>query len=376
MNAGPPDDAAFMRRALSLARRGQGRTSPNPMVGAVLVRDGATIGKGWHRAAGTPHAEVHALRAAGEAARGSTLYVTLEPCSHHGRTPPCADAVVAAGIGRVVVAMQDPDPQVGGRGIDRLRAAGVEVDVGVLEAEARRLNDAYILHRILGRPFVTYKAAVSLDGRTAAVDGTSQWITGPEARIDVHRLRARADAIAVGIGTLIADDPSLTVRGVPVARPPVRVVVDAAARTPPGARVISGEAPTLIVVAEGVASERRVKRLAGAGAEVLPVAAEGGRVSIPAMLRALGGRGILSLLLEGGGTLAGGFQTADCIDRFVWYVAPKLLGGPGTVAVVDGWAAPSIDAAAPLAIESTRRFGADLRVVAHPSRAVGARPNE
>ena len=365
-----------MRRALALARRGEGRTSPNPMVGALVVAGGRVVGEGWHRAAGTPHAEVHALRAAGGEARGATLYVTLEPCSHHGRTPPCADAVVAAGVARAVVAMQDPDARVGGGGVDQLRAAGIDVEVGVLEAGARRLNEAYILHRTLGRPFVTYKAAMSLDGRTAAADGSSRWVTGPEARRDVHRMRARADAVAVGIGTLLADDPSLTVRQVPVRRPPLRVVVDAAARTPVTARVLSAEAPTLVVVAEGTADPDRVRRLEDAGAEVLAVAPEGRRVPVAALLSALGERGVLSLLLEGGGRLAGGFLSAGCIDRIVCYLAPKLLGAPGTAAVLDGWAAPAIDGAAALVVESIRRFGTDVRVVAHPARAPGARPGD
>jgi diaminohydroxyphosphoribosylaminopyrimidine deaminase / 5-amino-6-(5-phosphoribosylamino)uracil reductase len=366
---GYPADATFMRRALSLARRGEGRTSPNPMVGAVLVADGAVVGEGWHHAAGTPHAEIHALRAAGPRAMGSTLYVTLEPCSHHGRTPPCADAVVAAGIDRVVVAMLDPDARIGGRGVERLRAAGVTVDAGMLEEEARRLNEAYVLHRTLGRPFVTCKSAVTFDGRTAAADGTSQWITGAEARRDVHRLRARSDAIVVGIGTVVADDPSLTVRGVPTraASPPLRVVVDSGARTPLRAQVLSNEAPTLVVVSED-ADPDTVERLRWAGADVLTVHSDSRGIGIPAMLEALGSRGIVSLLLEGGPRLAGGFVAAGAVDRFVFYVAPKLLGGPETSGAIEGWVAPSIGAAASLEIESVRRLGDDLRITARPRR--------
>lgn len=359
-----------MRRALALARRGEGRTSPNPMVGAVLVADGMVVGEGWHRAAGTPHAEVHALRAAGDSAKGSTLYVTLEPCSHHGRTPPCADAVVAAGIDRVVVAMEDPDDRVGGSGIERLRGAGITVETGVLEQEARRLNEAYVVHRTLGRPFVTYKSAVTLDGRTAAADGSSQWITGTEARRDVHRLRSRSDAIVVGIGTLLADDPSLTVRGVhsgPAVPRPLRVVVDARARTPLRAQVLTGEAPTLVITGTGADADT-VARLQWAGADVLSIPDSEGRVPIPAMLAALGSRGIVSLLLEGGATLAGAFVAAGCVDRYVFYVAPKLFGGPETSGSIEGWAAPSIGAAASLEIESVRRFGDDLRIIARPRR--------
>jgi diaminohydroxyphosphoribosylaminopyrimidine deaminase/5-amino-6-(5-phosphoribosylamino)uracil reductase len=373
-------DAAFMRRALALARRGEGRTSPNPMVGAVLVSRGAVVGEGWHRAAGTPHAEVHALQAAGDEAKGSTLYVTLEPCSHHGRTPPCTDAVVTAGVERVVVAMLDPDGRVAGRGAERLREAGIAVDTGVLEQEARRVNEAYIVHRTLGRPFVTCKAAITLDGRTAAADGSSQWITGAEARRDVHRLRARSDAVVAGIGTVLADDPSLTVRDVPLihpGRPPLRVVVDTRARTPLRAKVLLPETPTLVVTAAG-ADPGAVAQLQAAGADVLGISGPrpgsdfgsdfGGRVPIPAMLAALGTRGIVSLLLEGGATLAGAFVAAGCVDRFVFYVAPKLLGAPGTHGAVEGWAAASMDAAASLEIESVRRFGDDLRIIARPRR--------
>ncbi|TMK45408.1 MAG: bifunctional diaminohydroxyphosphoribosylaminopyrimidine deaminase/5-amino-6-(5-phosphoribosylamino)uracil reductase RibD, partial [Actinobacteria bacterium] len=239
-----------MRLALRLARKGLGRTSPNPAVGAVVVAGGRVVGTGWHRQAGTEHAEVLALREAGDAARGATLYVTLEPCAHHGRTPPCVEAVLASGVGRVVAAMQDPDPLVAGRGFRALRESGVEVEVGTEGKAAADLNEAYLTHRRLGRPFVTYKAAMSLDGRTAAADRTSHWITGPTARRDVQRLRAASDAICVGIGTVLADNPSLTVRTPNAARRPLRVVVDSLARTPPGARVLDGAAPTLVVVTD------------------------------------------------------------------------------------------------------------------------------
>lgn len=366
-----------MHRALLLARRGAGLTSPNPAVGAVVVSGDAIVGAGWHRRAGTDHAEVLALREAGEAARGATLYVTLEPCSHHGRTPPCVDAVLASGVARVVAAMEDPDPRVAGRGIRALRAAGVEVEVGSGGDEAAALNEAYRLHRQEGRPFVTYKAALSVDGRTAAADGTSQWITGAEARRDVQRVRARTDAICVGVGTVLADDPALTVRGARPARPPVRVVVDSRARTPLGAKVLDAAAPTLIVVTPAAPSAA-VAALQAVGAEVACLTAQGddeaeaGRVPIDALLAYLGRRGIVSLLLEGGATLAGSFVAAGLVDRYLFYVAPVLLGGglltDGVLAdgggrgVIDGWAAPTIGAAPRLSVREVRRVGPDLRV--------------
>jgi diaminohydroxyphosphoribosylaminopyrimidine deaminase/5-amino-6-(5-phosphoribosylamino)uracil reductase len=353
-----------MRLALRLARKGLGRTSPNPAVGAVVVAGDRVIGTGWHRRAGTEHAEVLALQEAGDSARGATLYVTLEPCAHHGRTPPCVEAVLASGVTRVVAAMQDPDPLVAGRGLGALREAGVEVEVGTEGQAAAGLNEAYVTHRRLGRPFVTYKAAMSLDGRTAAADRTSQWITGPVARRDVQRLRADSDAICVGIGTVLADDPSLTVRGTPH-RKPLRVVVDSLARTPAGAKVLDAAAPTLVVVT-GSAPDDAVGRLREAGAEVVAVAAEGGWVSLAEMLGCLAARGVVSLLMEGGATLAGSFAAAGLIDRYLFYVAPKLLGGGSAPGVLEGWSAATVGEARPLVLRATRRMGEDLRLEARP----------
>jgi len=362
---GTGPDQAFMQQALRLARKGIGRTSPNPAVGAVVVAGGRVVGTGWHRRAGTEHAEVLALREAGEAARGATLYVTLEPCSHHGRTPPCVEAVLASGVSRVVAAMEDPDPLVSGRGFEALREAGVDVEAGPGEAQAAELNEAYVTHRRRGRPFVTYKAAVSLDGRTAAADRTSQWITGPDARRDVQRLRAASDAICVGIGTILADDPSLTVRDVKAPRPPLRVVVDSLARTPLGAKVLDGAAPTLVVVTER-APDVGVRRLREAGAEVVAMPGEGGWVSLGPMLGCLAARGVVNLLLEGGATLAGSFVAAGLVDRYLLYVAPKLLGGGSAPGVVEGWTAATIGEARPLVLRSPRLMGEDLRLEARP----------
>ncbi|HYN98467.1 MAG TPA: bifunctional diaminohydroxyphosphoribosylaminopyrimidine deaminase/5-amino-6-(5-phosphoribosylamino)uracil reductase RibD [Actinomycetota bacterium] len=362
----PNTDEAWMRRALRLAARGRGRTSPNPMVGSVLVKDGVLVGSGWHHRAGQPHAEVLALREAGENARGATAYVTLEPCAHHGRTPPCAGALIEAGIARVVAAMEDPDPRTSGKGVAALRQAGIAVEIGVLEPESRKLNEQYILHRVTGRPFVTYKAGMSLDGRTAAIDGTSQWITSEEARRDAHRLRAQSDAICAGVGTVLADDPKLTVRAVAGPRPPLRVVVDSAARTPAAAQVLSDDAPTVLFTATGDANGA-LTSLKEAGVEVISLPDDNGQVDLAAMLRVLGDRGIVSLLLEGGATLAGAFAKKGLVDRYVFYLAPKLLG-VSDAGALTGWAAGSISGAAELTISEVRRIGPDLRVTAYPVR--------
>src|SRR6266571_3977409 len=240
-------DEAMMRRALALASRGRGLVSPNPLVGAVVVHDGQVVGEGWHDGPGNPHAEIHALRAAGDLARGATLYVTLEPCDHHGRTPPCTNAILEAGVARVVAAARDPNPIVDGRGFDRLRSAGVDVVADVLKAEAERLNEAFATHVRTGLPFVVLKMAATLDGKVAARDGTSRWITGKKARADAHRLRAASDAILVGSGTAIADDPSLTVRDAQrEGPPPVRVLADSAGRVDERGRLFNGDAPTLV----------------------------------------------------------------------------------------------------------------------------------
>ncbi len=364
----PESDTAWMRQALRLAARGRGRTSPNPMVGSVLVKDGRLVASGWHHRAGEPHAEVLALREAGRQAWGATAYVTLEPCAHHGRTPPCAEALIAAGVARVVAAMEDPDPRTAGRGIAALGQAGISVEVGVLEPAARRLNEDYIHHRTTGRPFVTYKAGMSMDGRTAAADGSSQWITSLQARKDAHRLRARSDAVCAGIGTVLADDPQLTVRGVPTSRPPLRVIVDSAGRIPAGAKAVSPDAPSLVFAA--AADTAGVTRLKQTGVEVVCVPGERGQVDLPDMLRILGDRGIVSLLLEGGATLAGAFARQGLIDRYVLFMAPKLLGSTGS-GTLNGWAAGSIGEAAELTIYETKRIGPDLRITAYPVREAG-----
>ncbi len=327
------DDARWMARALRLARRGLYTTDPNPRVGCVLVCDGRVVGEGWHERAGAPHAEVVALRQAGKAARGATCYVTLEPCSHHGRTPPCADALVAAGVVRVVAAMEDPNPRVRGRGLARLRAAGISVACGLMEGLARELNIGFVARMERGRPWLRLKSAASLDGRTAMASGESHWITGPAARRDVQRWRARASAVLTGVDTVLADDPTLTVRpdelGVDPGRQPLRVVVDSRLRTPPAARLFRSPGPVLVATTEGAEAER-ARALEAAGAEVLALPADdSGRVSLPELFRALAAREVNEIHTEAGARLTGALLAAGLADEWLLYQAPRVLGDAG-----------------------------------------------
>lgn len=354
-----------MRRALELAARGRGRTSPNPMVGCVLVSpEGEVVGEGWHPFAGGPHAEAAALAAAGDAARGATAYVTLEPCDHHGRTPPCTEALIEAGVAEVVIAHLDPDPRVSGRGVERLEAAGVRVSVGTLAAEAEALNEAYLTAQRLGRPFVLYKAATTLDGKTATAAGESRWITGEAARERVHAWRDELDAVAVGVGTVLRDDPALTTR-LPGGRTPLKVVFDSSLRTPPTARLLDpdpeGEPARVVVYAAAGAPEGRARRLEERGAEVVTLPAPDGRPDVGAALRDLGRRLVRSLLLEGGGTLAWSFLARRAVDRVAFFIAPKLLGGPAP-GPVAGPGVPALPCAFALADVRSERVGDDLLV--------------
>ncbi|MFG2677187.1 bifunctional diaminohydroxyphosphoribosylaminopyrimidine deaminase/5-amino-6-(5-phosphoribosylamino)uracil reductase RibD [Streptomyces sp. NPDC048445] len=357
-------DTTAMRRAIALAARGLGSTSPNPVVGCVVLdATGRPAGEGFHQRAGGPHAEVHALRAAGEKARGGTAYVTLEPCNHTGRTGPCAQALIAAGIARVVYAVGDPNPQATG-GADALRGAGVKAEQGLLAEEAEQGNAAWLTSVRLGRPHVTWKYAATLDGRIAAADATSRWITSAESRADVHRLRAEADAVVVGSGTARADDPQLGVRGIDGAVQPLRVVVDTAATAVrPGARVLDAGAPTLIAVAD----DADVRHLPEEAVLRLPRAVPGPGLDLAALLAALHGRGIRSVLLEGGPTLAGAFVAAGAVDRIVGYLAPVLLGA-GPAALADA-GIPTISKALRLQMTETVRIGPDLRITAVPGPA-------
>ncbi|RKY57306.1 MAG: bifunctional diaminohydroxyphosphoribosylaminopyrimidine deaminase/5-amino-6-(5-phosphoribosylamino)uracil reductase RibD [Candidatus Latescibacterota bacterium] len=349
------EDRKFMKLALRLARKGLGSTHPNPMVGALVVRDGKVVGRGWHRRPGEPHAEVVALREAGDSARGATMYVTLEPCVHYGRTPPCVDRILEAGVSRVICATVDPNPLVDGRGIGKLRDAGVEVEVGVLEDEAKELNRAYFKYITTGRPFVTLKWAQTLDGRIATSSGDSRWITGEGARKHAHRLRAEADAVVVGVGTVLADDPQLTVR-LTKGRDPLRVVLDSELRTPPTAKVLSG-GRAVLATTERASPERR-KVLEEAGAEVWVLPERDGRVDLEALLAKLAGEGRISVLVEGGREVLTSFLRRGMCDRIVIFLAPKLLG-EGIDALGD-LGIDRISDALSLRILRTRRFGEDI----------------
>lgn len=350
---------AHMRGALALARRALGTTWPNPAVGCVLVRNGVVIGRGATAVGGRPHAETVALAAAGEAARGATAYVSLEPCAHHGRTPPCAGALAEAGVARVVYAVDDPDPRTNGAGAAALARAGIAVERGVLADEAAELNAGFFMRVREGRPLVTFKTATSLDGRIAAPGGRSQWITGEPARAAAHALRARHDAVMIGATTLAADDPMLTVRlpGLP-ARPPVRIAVAGRALVAAGRRLFTSldQGPVWLVLAEGTAPPRDLP----AGVEIVSVAAGAqGRPDPAAMLAELGRRGLTRVLVEGGARLAGALAKANLIDRIVWFRAPLVLGGDGVPALDPLGIADPADALRWRRLDA-RRFGADL----------------
>lgn len=320
-------DERHMQAALALAAKARGRTRPNPMVGAVVVKAGRIVGAGYHHRAGQPHAEIVALGAAGPGARGATLYVTLEPCRHTGRTPPCTRAIAAAGIRQVVAAMTDPNPRMQGRGLRELRAAGIATRVGVLQAEAERLNEVYLTWRRRHRPFVTVKVAQSLDGKIATRTGSSRWISGAPARQFVHQLRAQVDAIVVGVRTVLADDPRLTVRTTASIRLPLKIVLDDRLRTPLNARLLRGRAPVVIATTPGASAARR-RALERRGAEVAVLPARHGRVDLRALLRLLAHRDITHLLVEGGGEVITSFVEAGLVDRWISILAPILVGGP------------------------------------------------
>ena len=365
------NDESFMRPALALARRGYGTTSPNPMVGAVLVKGGRIIGQGWHHCAGEPHAEIEALRDAERrrnSPKGATLYVTLEPCCTHGRTPPCTVAIKAAGIKRVVVAAKDPNPKHAGRGFRILRRAGIEVEHGVLAEEATKLNEAFNHWIVQRTPFVTVKAAMTLDGKIATASGESKWITGEEARAEGMRLRAGADAILVGVNTVLADDPSLTVRETPKTKIQTsrlrRIVLDSQARTPLKAKVVSDEfaALTTIVVGKG-APARRIAVLAKR-AQVWTAPLRGGRIDLRWVLKRLGGEKVTSLLVEGGGEVNASFLLGGFAQRVACFYAPKILGGRDSRKAVAGEGARSLNEILNLSDVEWRRVGEDLMMTA------------
>ncbi|WP_103311339.1 MULTISPECIES: bifunctional diaminohydroxyphosphoribosylaminopyrimidine deaminase/5-amino-6-(5-phosphoribosylamino)uracil reductase RibD [unclassified Pseudomonas] len=361
-------DAHYMARALELARRGHYTTHPNPRVGCVIVRDGQIVGEGWHIRAGEPHAEVHALRATGDNARGATAYVTLEPCSHHGRTPPCADALVNAGVVRVVAAMQDPNPAVAGRGLQRLAQAGIATESGVLEGEARKLNEGFLKRMEQGLPFVRVKLAMSLDGRTAMESGESQWITGPAARSAVQRLRAQASVVLTGADTVLADNARLTVRAdelgldaeqtaLVMSRPPLRVLVDGRLRVPLDAPFFKA-GPALVATCMAVEEQY------ANGPECMIVAGDDGQVDLRRLLVALAARDVNEVLVEAGPRLAGAFARQGLVDEFQIFIAGKFLGSSARP-LLD-WPLAQMKDAPQLKITEIRAVGDDWRVIAVP----------
>ena len=371
------DDFKYMERALALAALGLYTTTPNPRVGCVLVRNGAVIGEGFTQPAGQDHAEIRALkdaRARGHDPVGATAYVTLEPCSHFGRTPPCVNALVEARVARVVAAMEDPNPQVSGRGLTRLREAGIEVRCGLLAHEAYELNIGFVSRMTRGRPWVRLKVAASLDARTALPDGTSRWITGAAARADGHAWRARACAILTGIGTIRADDPQLTVREVKTPRQPLKVIVDSGLDIPLDARALDGDAPLIVCATTDGERTAKAELLRARGAEIIslgdPRRPTHAQVDLPALLVELGLRGINELHVEAGHTLNGALLLDDCVDELLIYLAPCLLGD---ALPMFRLAAPAtLDARLPLTFRSVERVGDDLRIVARFAPPAGA----
>lgn len=365
-----PEDYRYMARALTLARRGLYGTDPNPRVGCVVVRDGKIVGEGWHERAGEPHAEAIALEEAGEKARGAMTYVTLEPCCHYGRTPPCTDALLKAGITRLVAAMPDPNPQVAGKGLAILQDAGIGVDCGLLEAEARALNPGFIQRMTKGRPFIRIKLAMSLDGRTALASGASQWLTGEAARMDVQRLRARSSAILTGSGTLLADNPSLNVRLPEATRQPMRVILDTDLQTPPTAKTLRLPGAVLICTAVADTAAQNALLTAGADISVIPRTKRG--LDLCAVVSELARRECNEVQVEAGPTLAGAFLQAGLVDEIVLYMAPLLLGDrarglfqlPEFIQMQERWE---------LEVLETRAVGQDWRLTLRPcQRAASA----
>lgn len=352
-----------MARAVRLAERGLHTTDPNPRVGSVLVRDNDIVGEGWHVRAGEPHAEINALRSAGERSRGATAFVTLEPCCHHGRTPPCTAALIEAGVDRVVMAMEDPDPRVRGRGEAALQQAGIKVEVGLQRAEAEALNAGFVRRMKLGRPYVRCKVAASFDGRTALASGESQWITGAEAREDAHQLRARSSAVLTGIGTILADDPSLNARLDTPAVQPLRIVLDTHLRMPPAAKTLRVEGDVVVFAGSDEPTRRAALEEAGARVEIIAAGPHG--VDLGAVLSRLVQLEVNELLVEAGNRVSGAFLEAGLIDELVIYFAPHIMGHEG-LPMFNLPGLESMSERHALAAVDMRRVGADWRLVAQP----------
>jgi diaminohydroxyphosphoribosylaminopyrimidine deaminase / 5-amino-6-(5-phosphoribosylamino)uracil reductase len=358
------NDLDYMGLAINLAKATTGQTSPNPHVGAVLVKDHQIVGMGAHLKAGEPHAEVHAIRMAGDKAKGATLYVTLEPCSHFGKTPPCSNLVIEAGIKKVFVASLDPNPLVGGAGIKKMLAAGIEVEVGVMKDEAEALNKVFFHYINTGLPFVTLKTAISLDGKIATVAGESQWITSVESRKDVHQFRHTHDAILVGVNTMIKDNPSLTARLEGGAKNPIRVILDTRLRTPPESAVINDQQAQTIIVTGAEVDSTRVKQFSAKGIEIIKLATP--EILIPDMLKKLGERGISSVYVEGGAEVHGSFLKEKAFQQVITYIAPKLIGGKSAPTAFGGEGIAHLDDTVSLNIKDVKKIGQDIRIIAEP----------
>lgn len=361
------DHRTFMARALELAAQAKGRTSPNPMVGALVVKDGRVLAAGYHQKAGTPHAEVIALEQAGPAARGATLYVTLEPCSHFGRTPPCVNKIIAAGIKEVVVAMVDPNPQVNGRGIKMLREAGIKVTVGVLQKEAEKLNEAFIKYITTRRPFVALKWAMTLDGKIATVTGDAKWISNSVSRAYVHRLRDEYDAILVGINTVLRDNPSLTTRlAGKKGKDPLRIILDSSLRVPLDANVVNLESPApTIICCAAKADKEKISRLEEKGVIIWQLPGSAGRLDLNSLLDRLGEREVTSLLVEGGGTVIESFLRQRLTDKLYCFIAPKIVGGELAKTPVEGEGVQSMAEAYQLTELNFENMAGDLLVTGY-----------
>ncbi len=363
------NDEHWMKKALRLAEKGRGRTSPNPMVGAVLVRNGRVIGEGYHAKAGTDHAEIIALRRAGEKAKGATLYINLEPCTHYGKTPPCVPAVIEAKVKRVVIGMKDPNPLVRGGGFESLKRAGLKVEVGILEKECRRLNEAFCKYIVEKEPFVILKVAATLDGKIATREGDSKWISGEASRHFVHRLRDQVDGVVVGIGTVLKDDPKLTAR-IKKGRDPYRIILDSRLRIPEGAQVIGNSSSKTIIATTELAAGDKIERLEKKGVQILILNSKQGRVDLKNCLSKLGEMGMMSLLVEGGSQVNGSFLDEGLIDKILFFLSPKLIGDREALGIFGGSGKATLQEAIPLNELRVRRIGEDILIEGYVKKSM------
>ena len=364
------DDEYWMKRALRLAEKGRGRTSPNPMVGAVLVKEGVAVGEGYHAKAGEAHGEIVALREAGEGARGATLYLNLEPCTHFGKTPPCAPEVIEAGVRRVVIGMEDPNPLVKGKGIEILRKAGLEVEVGILEKECQTLNEVFCKYILKKEPFVILKVAATLDGKTATRNGDSKWISGEASRRLVHRLRNQVDGVLVGIGTVLRDDPLLTAR-VRGGKDPYRIVLDSRLKTPEVAKVIGTSPSKAIIAATALAPKDKIERFEKRGVRIFIFDSKEGMVDLKSCVSRLGEIGIMSLLVEGGSQVNGSFLDEGLIDKLLLFLSPKLMGDHQAPGIFSGRGVSDLQLAIALKEMKTKKVGEDILIEGHLERSRG-----